>query len=306
MALIYEELWRYGPSAAMTIGQKKKRIVALLAADSASRPSDMVGLFRVFDGWRQQIAFEPWGVRIRFFYTKEVVPGSSRATSTGYWYTRWVHIHRTEPVEISTPELLREFLDETSGPEYALKHIVELDADLQPFVYGQKRHKKWQPASKDHIGHLVSDTLEEAAMEHMTMKSVRGASPSKVVQLFPDLMPEALKLGRWTTEKTFSNHYQAPVRLLPVGPPPVELKQNVQQLLRWGFKPTPPVHVSASEYMKPPQFWIDFQFENLRDGQDILKVLSFDEGVYVVDVAGTNKELYHYEWMDALSEFRAR
>ena len=84
------------------------------------------------------------------------------------------------------------------------------------------------------------------------------------------------------------------------------LKQNLQQLLRHGFEPTPPPHVSSVEYMKPPEYWIDFRFVNLRDEGDFLKVLSFEEGIYVVDVAGTNKELYHYEWMDALSEFRAR
>ena len=49
MALLYKELWRYGPTGAMTMGQKKKRIVALLAADSAARPSDIARLFRVFE-----------------------------------------------------------------------------------------------------------------------------------------------------------------------------------------------------------------------------------------------------------------
>ena len=93
----------------MTVGQKKKRIVALLAADSAARPSDIARLFRVYDTWKQQIVFTDWGCRIRFFYTKEIVPGSSRDNSTGYWYTTWVDIHSTEPAEISTPELLKEF-----------------------------------------------------------------------------------------------------------------------------------------------------------------------------------------------------
>ena len=306
MALLYMELWRYGPTCAMTIGQKKKRLVALLAADSAARPSDIARLFRVYDSWKQQIVFTDWGVRIRFFYTKEIVPGSSRDNSTGYWYTTWVNIHRTEPVEISTPELLKEFLDCTSGPEHALEHVTEIDSDLQPLVFARKRGGLWQPSSVDHTSNLVEESLEEAGMQDMTMKSIRGASPSKIVQLFPDLLPEALKLGRWTKKKTFCSHYQAPVDLLRGPPPPVALKQNLQQLLRHGFEPTPPPHVSSVEYMKPPGYWIDFRFVNLRDEGDFLKVLSFEEGVYVVDVAGTNKELYHYEWMDALSEFRAR
>ena len=139
MALLYNEMWLYGPTAAMTVGQKKKRIVALLSADSASRPSDIARLFRVYDTWKQQIVFTDWGCRIRFFYTKEIVPGSSRDNSTGYWYTTWVDIHSTEPAEISTPELLREFITSTSGPEYALEHISEIDSDVQPLVFARKR-----------------------------------------------------------------------------------------------------------------------------------------------------------------------
>ena len=306
MALLYQELWRYGPTGAMTIGQKKKRLVALLIADSAARPSDISRLFRVHDTWKQQIAFTPWGVRIRFFYTKEVVPGSSRDNSTGYWFSSWVDIHKTEPVEISTPELLREFLDCTSGPEYALQHIPELDSDAQPIVFARKRKGLWQPSSVDHISNLVKEVLREAGMEDMTTKSVRGASPSKVVQLFPDLLPEALKLGRWTNKKTFCSHYQAPVNLLESPPPADSLKQNVQQLLRHGFKPTPPPEITAEEYMEPPQSWVHRRMINLSLTSDFLHVKSFNEGIYEVDVAGQLQELYHYEWMQILSEFRSR
>jgi hypothetical protein len=97
MALLYNEMWLYGPTKAMTVGQKKKRVVALLSADSAARPSDIARLFRVYDTWKQQIVFTDWGCRMRFFYTKEIVPGSSRDNSTVYWYTTWVDIHSTEP-----------------------------------------------------------------------------------------------------------------------------------------------------------------------------------------------------------------
>jgi hypothetical protein len=44
VALLCSEMWKCGPSSAMAIGQKKKRIVALLAADSAARPSDVARL----------------------------------------------------------------------------------------------------------------------------------------------------------------------------------------------------------------------------------------------------------------------
>jgi hypothetical protein len=306
MALLYNEMWLYGPTKAMTVGQRKKRIVALLAADSASRPSDIARLFRVYDTWKQQIVFTDWGCRIRFFYTKEIVPGSSRDNSTGYWYTTWVDIHSTEPAEISTPELLKEFIVSTSGPEYALEHISEIDSDVQPLVFARKRLGLWQPSSVDHIANLVKESLQEAGMADMTMKSVRGASPSKVVQLFPDLLPEALKLGRWTKKNTFCSHYQAPVNLLPMPPPPVALKTNLQQLLRYGFEPKPPPEVTAEEYMEPPQSWVNRRMVNLSLTSDFLFVKSFDEGIYEVDVAGHLKELYHYEWMQVLSEFRLR
>ena len=49
--------------------------MALLAADSAARPSDVSRLFTVFKGWQQQTVFASWGVKARFFYTKEIVPG---------------------------------------------------------------------------------------------------------------------------------------------------------------------------------------------------------------------------------------
>ena len=111
-------------------------------------------------------------------------------------------------------------------------------------------------------------------------------------------MEKALALGRWTSRKTFCNHYQAPVQLTTMGPPPTTLKSNVQQVLRWGFKPTPPEHVSATDYMKGPTFWV---------GQVIgsVKVDSFEEGVYSVAVSGKMESLYHYELMEAVSRARS-
>jgi hypothetical protein len=298
VALLYNELWKYGPSEAMTLGQKKKRLAALLAMDSAARPSDLARLFRVYDGWQQQFVFTDWGVRLRFFYTKEIVPGSSRDNSTGYWFTTWVHIHKTTPREISTPEILRDYLDSTSGPDFATQHISELDSDAQPLFFARRRAGMWQPASVDHISNLVKESLEEASMPSMTMKSIRGASPSKLVQLFPDSMASALALGRWTTRKTFCNHYQAPVKLVVAEPPPAAIGFNVQQVLRWGFSPSPPANVSASDYMKGPTFWVGKEIGNV-------KVEAFDEGIYDVYLAGKLGALYHYELMDAVSKARS-
>jgi hypothetical protein len=84
-----------------------------------------------------------WGCRTRFFYTKEIVPGSSRDNSTGYWCTTWVDIHSTEPTEISTPELLKELITSTSGPGHALEHISEIDSDVQPLDFARKRLGLW-------------------------------------------------------------------------------------------------------------------------------------------------------------------
>ena len=99
-------------------------------------------------------------------------------------------------MSISTPEILKDFLKNTSGPDYATQHIPELDCDMQLLVFARKRSGKWQPASVDHISNLVKESLREAGIDSMTMKSIQGASTSKVVQLFPDLMEEALALGR--------------------------------------------------------------------------------------------------------------
>jgi hypothetical protein len=256
VSLLHEEMWKCGPSTAMTVGQKKKRIVSLLAADSAARPSDIARLFRVYDGWQQQIVFTSWGVKIRFFYTKEIVPGSSRSNSTGYWFTSWVSIYKTEPAEISTPELLKDYLDSTSGPERATQHISELDSNVQPLAFARKRLGVLQPSSVDHISNLVKESLQEPGMEAMKMKSVRGASPSKLVQIFPDVEPQAIALGRWTEPKTFRNHYQAPAKLESLEAPPAAMKVNVQQDLRWGFRPSPPPNASAEEHMQGPNYWV--------------------------------------------------
>ena len=93
MALLYNEMWLCGPTRAMTVGQRKKRVVALLAADSAARPSDIARLFRVYDTWKQQIVFTDWGCRIRFLYTKEIVPGSSRDNSSAVFTIYYIYIY---------------------------------------------------------------------------------------------------------------------------------------------------------------------------------------------------------------------
>ena len=137
----------------------------------------------------------------------------------------------------------------------------------------------------------------------MTMKSARGASPSKLVQIFPDV---AIALDRWTEPKTFRNHHQAPVKLESLETPPAAMKSNVKQVLRWGFRPSPPPQVSVEECMKGPDYWVGKSFGLA------LRVLSFDEGIYPTATAGVfttvpggKEELQHYELMEAASRARS-
>jgi hypothetical protein len=147
----------------------------------------------------------------------------------------------------------------------------------------------------------MKNGLSYAGMGTMTPRSIRGASPSKIVQLFPDLLPEALRLGRWTNKKTFNNHYQGPVKLVTSDRPPPSIRANAQQILRWGFKPTPPAGVSAADYMKGPDFWVGKQVRRSE------KILSFDKetGKYRVKKGASGRSLFHYELMTAISEARS-
>ena len=204
-------------------------------------------------------------------------------------------------MEISTPQCLKNFLEESSGPIFATKHVTELDCEAQPLAWAAFQKGKFQPCSKDTLRKIVKSGLQAAGMGKMTARSVRGASPSKIVQLFPDLLPEALKLGRWTDRKTFNNHYQSPVELISNNKPPTQLgaSKNLQQVLRWGFTPRPPPHVSAGDYMKGPEFWLGKSFARLG------KVHSFDSGIYVVKRGGKSTDLFHYELMMAISSARS-
>ena len=117
-------------------------------------------------------------------------------------------------------------------------------------------------------------------MGAMDARSIRGASPSKIVHLCPDLKEAATRLGRWTNHRTFDNHYLGPVKLLDMPLPPTHMKGNLQQLLRWGFQPNPPPRVSVADYMRGPGFWVGKVIPSLG------KITSFDEGIYSVESAG--------------------
>lgn len=299
VARLYQEAWLYGPDSALALGHQKEKIILLLMADTAARPSDLCRLYRTQEGFNQQVVFTPTGVNVRFFYPKEVVPGSSRNNSTGYYFSMWVEVKDTVPPEISTPACLRRFLEASTGDEFAMTEIPDLNISAQSFVYARKVNGKFHPASKDHVSNVAKAGLAAAGLSSMTARSLRGASPSKIVQLFPDLLEEALKLGRWTNAKTFRNHYQGPVDFCTVDRPPDALKGNVQQLLRWGFEPTPPFGISRLDYMQGPEFWVGQTVRGLG------KILRFRDSVYEVRGPGRRvKSLFHYELMAAVSKAR--
>ena len=83
------------------------------------------------------------------------------------------------------------------------------------------QHQPCRHGQDDHVTHSWSERV-------------------KIVDLAPNLRTEAMALGRWTTDATFLNHYYAPL-LVASTPVPAALKNNPQQVLRWGWKATPPV-----------------------------------------------------------------
>jgi hypothetical protein len=299
--MLYQEAWLYGPDSALNLGHQKERILLLMAADTASRPSDLSKFFRIFEGSNRMVEYTSWGMKVRFFWPKEVDPGSSRSNSTNYFFSKWINVHNTVPSEISTPACFKNFIAASSGPDYSTEHIPELNLNAQPFVWARKRKGKFLPASVDHIRNVIQAGLTAANMEAMTPRSIRGASPSKIVQLYPDAKQGALNMGRWTNQLTFNNHYQGPVTLTTVAPLPKELQtENLQQVLRWGFKPSPPEGMSAVEYMKGPEHWKGKRIPGFGRIED------FSEGDYSVKLLHGNEIVFyfHYQLMAAIAKSR--
>ena len=107
-------------------------------------------------------------------------------------------------------------------------------------------------------------------MKTMAMKSLRGASPSKVVQLFPDVLQEALALSRWTTKKTFlvslSSSSGVGVRERPTS--------KLTQIQRpaspsMGIQSAPPANVTAEEHVHERTKLLGRQ-KHFATGEDLL------------------------------------
>jgi hypothetical protein len=235
VAALYQEAWDFGPNEALCEGHLKEKLLILLMIDTAARPSDIHRLFRTTKGRNAQIRFESKDLFVRYFWSKEVDPGSSRSNSTNIYFSKWVRIHGTVPRITDTVDTMRTFLQRTSNPElYATVYIPELQISAQPLIYARMDHGKLQQSSVDHISNIVRRAINDRQMGTMMTAHIRGASVSKIVQLVPSLTDQALALGRWTTPHTFRNHYQAPV-LGTWAPLPKSLLSNPQQVLRWGW-----------------------------------------------------------------------
>ena len=152
-------------------------------------------------------------MQIRYFYSKEVDPGSARQNSSNTYFSSWVPVFGTVPVEIDTVTVMKDFLRRTTDAHlYQQVHVPQLQQMCQPLVFSTSRQGKLKAASVDYISHIVRDAIIRMKLGPMQTAHIRGAATSKVVQLVPTAEAAIMKLGRWTTPYTFRNHYQAPVQ----------------------------------------------------------------------------------------------
>jgi hypothetical protein len=236
VARLYEEAWNFGPNDALCNRHLQDKLVLLLMLDTAARPSDLHALYRVTEGSQRQILFNGKDMQIRYFYSKEVDPGSARQNSSNTYFSSWVPVFGTTPIEINTVDVMKDFLRRTTDAQlYQQVHVPQLQQVCQPLVFSTSRQGKLKAASVDYISHVVRDAMIRMGMNNMQTAHLRGASTSKVVQLVPTAEAAVMKLGRWTTPYTFRNHYQAPVQGT-WDPVPEQLQKNTQMILRWGFR----------------------------------------------------------------------
>jgi hypothetical protein len=296
VSALFQEAWEFGPNDNLCEGHLKEKLIILLMVDTAARPSDLHRLFRTTTGRNSQIRFENTNMFIRYFWSKEVDPGSSRANSTNIFFSKWVKVCGTMPKLTDTVETMKAFLQRTSDPKlYATVYIPELNLSAQPLIYAKLQDNKFQHSSVDHISNVLKRAIKDRHMGSMMSAHIRGASVSKIIQLVPELTTDALSLGRWTTPAMFRNHYQAPV-IGTWAPVPVSIRTNPQQVLRWGWAPQPPPNVTIAEYEKPSRFWIG------RSMPAVGTVKGFDNGDYIVD----ESIFQHRELMKLISEARTQ
>jgi hypothetical protein len=282
------------------LGHLKEKLLLLLVVDLAARPSDLMCIYRIMSGRHAQIKFEGDGMLLRCFWPKEVIPGSSRSNATNACFSTWVRVSGTRPHTINTVAVMKAFLRRSTDPEeFGLHYMPQLEGPFQPLFYERRVKGKLQKASVDHCSNVIQAGVKRCDMGSMKTYHVRGASASKIVQLAPDALPLALGLGRWATKTMFVQHYQAPVKGT-WKPVPKKLQSNAQQILRWGFTPTPPPLVSVEEHECRPDCWAGAYIRNLG------KVRMFDDGSYTAQNVGsyTLHQFNHWEFMTQISTAR--
>jgi hypothetical protein len=296
VARLIQIAWEFGHNASLNLEQLKRKLVILLMVDTAARPSDIWRLNSTLVGKYRQIEFVGnCDARIRYYWPKEVDPFSSRTNATNTWFSLWVVIKGTKPSSTDTVACLRDFLRRSSNPEeYAPEYITQIAASVQPLIFARTKGGVRQKCSVDHISNIVKKAIAQAGIITMKPRHLRGAATSKIVLLSPAATPVAMGLGRWTTPKTFLQHYNAPVDLMTPEPSSDGISMHGQQLLRWGWTPTPPPRVTAEEYDQPSDFWVGKFFPLLG------RVSKFDNGKYTV----AKKRLAHCELMGLLSKAR--
>ena len=291
---LLQEAFAYGPNEALGLGHLKEKLIVCLMVDTAARPSDLHRLYRSLSGRNSQIRFFERdgrkGMEVRYFWSKEVDPFSSRRNSTSVWFSSWVTVFCSNPVTVCSHCIMKFFLDATGDPALiATTKVPELGIEVRPLFWAKMSQGVLQHCSVDHISKVVKARLMTVGLGHMHCQSIRGASTSKIVQCAPHLRPEALKLGRWTSDSTFRDSYETEIDRVPSLAD--EDSSSCQQVLRWGFNPELPLGVSQEDYIRPPAHWVG------RVTNRVGKVVSFDDGVYTV---ASGKTFFHWELMQSM------
>ncbi len=127
VARLYEESWSFGPNDALCNRHLQDKLVLLLMLDTAARPSDLQHLYRITEGSQRQTLFNDKDMQIRYFYSKEVHPGSARQNSSNTYFSSWVPVFGTVPIEIDTVTVMKEFLRRTTDAQiYQHVHVPQL------------------------------------------------------------------------------------------------------------------------------------------------------------------------------------
>jgi hypothetical protein len=122
VALLFGEAWKFGPNQSLCLGHLKEKLLILLLVDTAARPSDVARIYRIMSGRHSQIVFEGRDMRLRYFWPKEVDPGSSRKNATNIYFSTWVKVCGSTPDSIDTVACMREFLARSSDATIC-KHV---------------------------------------------------------------------------------------------------------------------------------------------------------------------------------------